>query len=186
VPSAECLARRAVKSLNSECQVHSQAGFLLLIGDAFHKFVDGAAIASTFITSVPLGIATSIAIIAHEIPQEVGDFAILLQSGYSKREAFSYNTLSSVSTLPGALLTYWFVAEVEPVIPYIIALSAASFIYIAHREADPCGIADLVPSLHRYVKPNSSINQLIFLLAGIATIALVHLSHAKITSNLPL
>jgi zinc and cadmium transporter len=161
---------------DSECQVHSQAGFLLLIGDAFHNFVDGAAIASTFVTSVPLGIVTSIAIIAHEIPQEVGDFAILLQSGYSKREAFSYNTLSSVSTLPGALLTYWLVAEIEPVIPYIMALSAASFIYIA--------IADLVPSLHRYVKPNSSINQLIFLLAGIATIALVRLSHAKITSFL--
>lgn len=73
---------------NSGCEVHSQAGFLLLIGDAFHNFVDGAAIASTFVISIPLGVVTSIAVIAHEIPQEVGDFAILLQSGYSKTKAF--------------------------------------------------------------------------------------------------
>jgi zinc and cadmium transporter len=161
---------------NSGCEVHSQAGFLILIGDAFHNFVDGAAIASTFVTSIPLGVVTSIAIIAHEIPQEVGDFAILLQSGYSKREAFSYNTLSGLCTLPGALLTYWFITEVEPVIPYIMALSAASFIYIA--------IADLVPSLHRYVELKSSINQLVCLLAGIGTIALVRLSHKGLAAFL--
>jgi zinc and cadmium transporter len=161
---------------DSGCEVHSQAGFLLLIGDAFHNFVDGAAIASTFVISIPLGVVTSLAVIAHEIPQEVGDFAILLQSGYSKREAFFYNTLSGLCTLPGALLTYWFVAEVEPVIPYIMALSAASFIYIA--------IADLVPSLHRYVEFKSSINQLVCLLAGIGTIALVRLSHKGLAAFL--
>jgi zinc and cadmium transporter len=161
---------------DSEGEVHFQAGFLLLIGDAFHNFVDGAAITSTFVISIPLGVVTSIAVIAHEIPQEVGDFVILLQSGYSKTEAFSYNTLSGLSTLPGALLTYWFIAEVEPVIPYIMALSAASFIYIA--------IAELVPHLHRYVELKSSINQLVCLLVGIGTIVLVHLSNEKLTALL--
>ena len=155
-----------------DCEVHSQAGLLLLIGDGFHNFVDGAVIASTLLTSIPLGVAASLAVIAHEIPQEVGDFAILLHSGYSQKRAFLYNTLSSLCTLPGALLTYGFFQGVEQALPYIMALSASSFIYIA--------IADLVPTLHHYASLKSSINQLTLLLAGIGTIAWFLLTHKLI------
>lgn len=122
-----------------ECEVHGAAGPLILIGDAFHNFVDGIIIAATFITSIPLGIATALTVIAHEIPQEVGDFAILLESGYSRGQAFLYNTLSGLSTLLGAVLAFLFLRALQMVIPYIMALSAASFLYIA--------TADLVPSL---------------------------------------
>jgi zinc and cadmium transporter len=151
---------------NQQCEVHSTAGPLLLLGDAFHNFVDGVIIAAAFFASIPLGIATSLSVIAHEIPQEVGDLAILLESGYSRERAILYNMLSSLSTLPGALLAYLTLQEIERITPYIMALSAASFIYIA--------IADLVPSLHRHTGLGSSLRQLALMLAGIGTIALFH------------
>jgi zinc and cadmium transporter len=152
---------------NRHCQVHGTAGPLLLVGDAFHNFADGVIIATTFVVSVPLGIATSLSVIAHEIPQEVGDLAILLESGYSRNRALAYNILSSSSTLPGAALAYVALTEVQAATPYIMALSAASFIYIA--------IADLVPNLHRHTGLGSSLRQLALMLAGIGTIALFHL-----------
>lgn len=149
------------------CEVHRTSGPLILIGDALHNFVDGVIIAATFLTSIPLGIATSMAVISHEIPQEVGDFAILLESGYSRVRAFLYNIISSLGALLGALLAYLFFIELHKAIPYIMALSAASFIYIA--------IADLIPSLHRYTGLKYSIPQLALMLAGIGTITLFHL-----------
>ncbi len=152
----------------SDCEVHGQAAPLILIGDAFHNFVDGIVIAAAFLTSIPLGIATALAVIAHEIPQEVGDFAILLDSGYSPAKALLSNGLSSIATLPGALLAYFWLAETREAVPYILAISAASFIYIA--------TADLIPTLHRrQVSLLASLRQLILLLAGIATIAFFHL-----------
>ncbi len=152
---------------DQHCEVHGTAGPLLLIGDAFHNFVDGVIIAATFVASVSLGIATSLSVIAHEIPQEVGDLAILLESGYPRRRALIYNMLSSLSTLPGAAVAYLALQQIQRVTPYIMSLSAASFIYIA--------VADLVPSLHHYSEPWSSVRQLILMLVGIATIALFHL-----------
>jgi zinc and cadmium transporter len=152
---------------NQQCEVHGSAGPLLLVGDAFHNFVDGVIIAATFVTSVPLGIATSLSVIAHEIPQEVGDLAILLESGYSRKQALLYNTLSGLSTLPGAMLAYLTLQAIQRITPYIMAVSAASFVYIA--------IADLVPSLHRHTGLGSSVRQLALMLAGIGTIALFHL-----------
>jgi len=145
----------------------SAAGPLILIGDAFHNFVDGVVIAGAFLTSVPLGISVSLAVIAHEIPQEVGDFAILLDSGYSKTRALLLNLLSAMATLPGALIGYFFLAEATALVPFILALSAASFIYIA--------VADLVPGLTRQRGFRVSIIQLLLLLTGIATIALFHI-----------
>lgn len=145
---------------------HGQTGPLILIGDAFHNFVDGVVIAAAFFVSVPLGISTSIAVIAHEVPQEVGDFAILLDSGYGRAKAFWLNMLSASATLPGALAGYFWLAPIQGAIPYILALSAASFIYIA--------LADLVPSLHRRTTPWQSTLQLALLLAGIGTIGWMH------------
>jgi zinc and cadmium transporter len=149
-----------------ECEVHSRAGPLILIGDAFHNFVDGVVIAASFLTSIPLGIAASLAVIAHEVPQEVGDFAILLDNGYGRTRALVLNSLSAAATLPGAVAAYFWLGVTGEAVPYILALSAASFIYIA--------AADLIPGLHRQVTGAASLRQLVLLLAGIGTIAMFH------------
>ena len=151
---------------DNECEVHGRAGPLILIGDAFHNFVDGVVIAAAFITSIPLGIATALAVVAHEVPQEIGDFAILLDSGYGRMRAVVLNTLSAAATLPGAVAAYLWLDEMSGAVPYVLALSAASFIYIA--------TADLVPEMHRQITPAASLVQFVLLLAGIGTIALFH------------
>jgi zinc and cadmium transporter len=119
------------------CDVHTRAGTMILIGDSLHNFVDGVAIAAAFTESVPLGIGVSVAVIVHEVPQEVGDFAILLESGYSRSRAFWFNGLSSLAALLGAVMTYFLLPTVQSLVPYLLSISAASFIYIA--------LADLVP-----------------------------------------
>lgn len=151
------------------CEIHNSAGPLVLIGDAFHNFVDGVVITAAFLTSFPLGVATALAVIAHEIPQEIGDFAVLLDSGYSRLKAFFYNILSSITTLPGAVIAYFFLKTTEVVVPYVLAFSAASFIYIA--------TADLIPKLNQKIGIQVSIRQFILILAGVGTIALFHLQH---------
>ncbi|MEN6587337.1 MAG: ZIP family metal transporter [Sulfuricella sp.] len=152
------------------CEEHShQGGVLILVGDAFHNFVDGVVIAAAFLTSVPMGIAAALAVIAHEIPQELGDFAILLHGGFSKARAFAYNLLSSLATLPGVLLGWFWLAEVRQAIPYVLAVSAASFIYIA--------VADLVPGLHRHTGAGAVASQTLLILAGVGTIAFFRFGH---------
>ncbi len=154
---------------DDDCEVHRDAGPLILIGDAFHNFVDGVVIAAAFLISVPLGIGAALAVVAHEVPQEVGDFAILLDSGYDRRTAFLLNVLSASATLPGALIAYFWLAEAVEAVPYVLAVSAASFIYIA--------AADLIPLLHRQAAPAAAVRQGALLLAGIATIALLSGRH---------
>lgn len=144
------------------CEVHGTTGPLILIGDALHNFTDGVVITATFVISIPLGIATGIAIIAHEIPQEVGDFAILLESGFSRKRAFLWNVLSSSTALPGAVLAYLALEQTQSWIGPILALSAASFLYI--------GLADLIPGLHRRIGSETGAGQLLLLLAGVFTI----------------
>jgi zinc and cadmium transporter len=150
----------------SDCEIHGRPAPLILIGDAFHNFTDGTLIAAAFLTSMPLGITASLAVIAHELPQEIGDFAILLESGYSRGKAISLNGLSSIATLPGALVAYYFLGAALEAVPYFLAISAASFLYIA--------MADLIPLLHRQVSLLSSFRQIALLLAGIGTIAMFH------------
>ena len=148
------------------CEVHSSAAPLILIGDAFHNFVDGVVIAVAFLTSIPLGVAASLAVIAHEIPQEIGDFAILLDNGYGRTKAMLLNGLSAAATLPGAVVAYFWLGETRAAVPYILGVSAASFIYIA--------AADLIPGLQRQVAAAASLRQFVLLIAGIGTIALFH------------
>jgi zinc and cadmium transporter len=151
------------------CETHTRAGPLILIGDAFHNFVDGVVIATAFLSDIRLGMVTSIAVIAHEIPQEMGDFAILLQSGYTRQKALLYNFISAISSLPGAVLAYYYLMTEQLLVPFVLALSAASFVYIA--------LADLIPGLHRTIEFKQSIIQLSLILAGIGTIALFALHH---------
>jgi len=148
-----------------ECETHTAVAPLILIGDAFHNFVDGVVIAAAFVTSIPLGIGTAVAVIVHEVPQEVGDFAILLHSGYSRRRALLWNGLSSLATLPGALLAYYGLSTTSAAVPFVLAVSAASFIYIA--------AADLIPGLHRRERAGPDLWQVILVLAGIGTILLI-------------
>ena len=119
------------------CEVHApetghrqqSAGTLILIGDGLHNFLDGMLIAGAFLTDIHLGVVTSIAVAAHEIPQEVGDFAVLLHSGYSRGRAFLYNVLSSATTVIGGVLAYYALQDLEPLLPYVLAVAASSFIY---------------------------------------------------------
>lgn len=152
-----------------KCEVHGRAAPLILIGDAFHNFIDGVVIAAAFLTSIPLGVTVALAVIAHEVPQEVGDFAILLDSGYGRMKALVLNAVSASTTLPGAVVAYFWLAEVGGAVPYILGLSAASFIYIA--------VADLIPEMHGQVALSTSLRQLALLLVGIGTIAFFHFGH---------
>ncbi|HEY2907276.1 MAG TPA: ZIP family metal transporter [Vicinamibacterales bacterium] len=147
-----------------ECQVHGATATLVLIGDAFHNFIDGAIISAAVLSSVPLGINTAIAVAAHEIPQEVGDFAILLAAGYSRGRAMLLNVVSGVSGIVGALLAYGAVQVVPGIRPYVLAFSSASLIYIA--------MSDLIPDLHRGQVDANGIRQVLLIVAGIATIVL--------------
>jgi len=150
---------------NEECERHGTAGPMILVGDAFHNFTDGIVIAASFLASIPVGIVIGLSVIAHEIPQEVGDFAILLHGGYSRRRAFLLNTLSSLCTLPGAILAYYALDIVHYATPYVMAFSAASFLYIA--------LADLMPELHGKIGFQHPIQQFLLMLAGVGTIILI-------------
>jgi zinc and cadmium transporter len=149
------------------CDIHSRAGTMILIGDSLHNFVDGVAIAAAFGGSISLGIVTSIAVITHEVPQEVGDFAILLESGYSKSKALFMNGLSSLAALVGAVTTFFLLPIVTPMVPYLLAISAASFIYIA--------LADLVPGRRNTGGMQSLLWELPLIAVGIGTILALHL-----------
>lgn len=147
---------------DDHCHVHESSGTLIMVGDSFHNFVDGVVICATFMTSIPLGVATALSVISHEIPQEVGDFAILLKNNYSTGRAFLLNLASGLSSLLGAVLAYFFMSSMTIAIPYIMAISAASFIYVA--------ISDLIPHLHEHTDPKESIVQTLILLGGIGVI----------------
>ncbi|MGD2107620.1 MAG: ZIP family metal transporter [Nitrosopumilaceae archaeon] len=147
------------------CDKHRVAGPLIVVGDAFHNSVDGIIIAVSFFVSIPFGIAASLAIIAHEIPQEVADFAVLLESGYPRKKAFLLNSISASTAIIGAIPTFFFLTLFETAVPYVMALSASSFIYI--------GLADLVPHLHVKTSPKNGVRQVILILAGIGTLALI-------------
>jgi len=138
---------------------------MILIGDAFHNFIDGVVIAASFLFSIPLGVVVGLSVIAHEIPQEIGDFGILIHSGYSKKKALSLNLLSSVTTLLGAIIAYFTLDFIQNIVPYVMAISAASFIYIS--------LADLLPELHQKVGFWYSIRQFFLILAGVGTIFVV-------------
>ncbi len=146
-----------------ECEVHtSSAASLVIVGDAFHAFVDGAVIAAAVVTSLPLGITTALAVATHEIPQEVGDIAILLRAGYSRSRAFTLNVLSGIGGILGATAMLLASRSVPDLLPYVLAFAAGSFLYIA--------MADLIPDLHRGGLEGGPIRQLVLIGLGILTI----------------
>ncbi len=145
---------------------HGRSGLMIMVGDTFHNFVDGVIIAAAFLTDIHLGIVTSLAIIAHEIPQEVGDFMILLHSGYSKAHALMLNLASSLATLIGGVLAYYTLQNMQNFVPTLLALAAASMIYVA--------VADLIPGLHKRTTLRDTVEQVVLIVLGIASILIVN------------
>ncbi len=143
-----------------------RSGMMIMIGDTFHNFVDGILIAAAFLLDVKLGMVTALAIISHEIPQEVGDFLILLHSGYTKKQAFVFNLVSSLATLVGGLIAYFALQYVTGWIPYILGLAAASMLYVA--------VADLIPGLHKRTELKATLSQVLLIGLGVSTIWVVH------------
>ena len=151
---------------NNACEVHSHAtGALVLIGDAFHNFTDGIVIAAAFLTNFQIGLAASITIILHDVPQETGDFGILLHDGMSRKKALFYNLLSSSTTIPSAIISYFLLDIFEATVPVFLALSAASFLYIA--------LSDLTPQLHKRTEPKEILKQIVLVLLGILVMYLI-------------
>jgi zinc and cadmium transporter len=146
-------------------QEHSRAGALIVVGDTVHNFVDGVLIAAAFLQNPELGLVTSVAIVAHEIPQEVGDFLVLLHSGYSRGKAFALNLLSSMGSLAGGVLAYFALSGFEDWAPTLLGVVAASMIYVA--------VADLIPGLHKRPELRATAQQALLIAAGVALIALV-------------
>jgi zinc and cadmium transporter len=144
---------------------HGRSGLMILVGDTFHNFVDGVLIAAAFMADIQLGIVTAIAIIAHEVPQEVGDFLILLHSGYSKQKAMLLNVIASAAMVIGGVLAYFTLQLAEALVTPLLALAAASMLYVA--------VADLIPGLHRRPELAATAQQVLLIGLGIATIWLV-------------
>jgi zinc and cadmium transporter len=139
------------------------AGVLVLIGDSLHNALDGVVIAAAFLTSQPLGLVTTLAVAAHEIPHRVGDFAILVQAGLSRRRALELNLATGLAAVIGAVAAWWGLGRALWVLPYALAFAAAGFLYIA--------VAGLIPGLHRSADPRTSSIQVILIGLGIAVIA---------------
>ncbi len=156
---------------NQDCERQNHAAApMIIIGDAFHNAIDGVVIAASFLTSVELGIFVTLSVVLHEIPQELGDFGILIKSGYSRKKAMFYNLLSGSSALVAGILAYFLLDYVQAIIPYTIAIAAASFLYIS--------LADLIPEMHKQTKPKESIIQLLIILLGVAIIMFSAHHHA--------
>jgi zinc and cadmium transporter len=149
---------------DEKCDEHSIAekpvSYLVLFGDGIHNLVDGVIIGASFLTSIPFGILTTIVIIAHEIPQELGDFAVLVHSGFKKSKALMYNFFSQLTCVIGGVLGFFFAKSIQGAIPFILSFAAGGFIYIA--------ASDLMPELHKEPKLGRAFFSFVFFILGIA------------------
>jgi len=151
------------------CKVHAFA-YLNLVGDALHNFMDGLIIAASFLASIPLGIATTIAVIAHELPQELGDFGVLVYAGFSKKKALAFNFVVSLTALAGALIGYYLSGAVAGLESYLLPFAAGSFVYIAS--------SDLIPELHKQEDLGKAMQAFALFLTGLAFMYAVKLAFA--------
>ncbi len=158
---------------SAHCDTHTNysgghTGTMVLIGDGLHNFVDGVLIGAAFLTDVRLGIITALAVAAHEIPQEIGDFSVLLHSGYSRTKALLFNVLASLTTVIGGVLAYYVLADLMVIIPFVLAVAASSFIYIA--------MADLIPDLHKETRAKATAIQGLLIFTGVTIVYFAHLN----------
>lgn len=150
---------------DDECTTHSRAASLVIFGDAFHTFIDGVIIGAAVLTSAPLGLSTALAAATHEIPQELGDFGVLLHAGYTPRRALLLNVASGATGVVGALAVYAAASQLPGALPYLLAFAAGGFLYVA--------MADLIPGLHSHQQANHPVRQTLLIAAGIGTMLLV-------------
>jgi zinc and cadmium transporter len=148
------------------CEVHGSSGAIILIGGAMHNFIDGALIGASLVTSVSLGVSAAVAVAAHEVPHEISDFAVLLHAGYSRRRALVLNILCGLASLVGAVAAVLLVDVIPDLLPYLLALAAASFLYVA--------LSDLVPDLHsRGPSGATAVRQVVLVGLGMGTVLLL-------------
>ncbi len=161
---------------HDECEAHgpgdqqrdAASGVLVLVGDGIHNLLDGVLIAAAFLTDFHLGVVTSVAVVAHEIPQEVGDLAVLLNAGFTRRRAFIINVLASLASVLGGVVAYFWLERTQELLPFVLAVAAASFVYVA--------VADLIPGLHRRVDGRASLFQILLIGSGVGVIYLTRLA----------
>ncbi|MET0264658.1 MAG: ZIP family metal transporter [Duganella sp.] len=139
-----------------------KAGWMILVGDGMHNFTDGILIAAAFLADPQLGLVTGLAIIAHEIPQEIGDFIVLLNAGFSRTRAYVYNLLCSLLSVAGGLLGYYFLDRASELIPYVLVFASSGFIYIA--------VSDLMPQMQRRATLRESVPQVLLVATGVAIV----------------
>ncbi len=163
---------------SDHCEIHDSshmhrasapAGLLVLVGDGIHNLVDGILIGAAFLSNVHLGIITALAIASHEVPQQISNFVVLLQSGYTRIQAIGFSAISSLTTLLGGLAAYVSIDSSTKGLPYVLAIAASSFIYIS--------VADLIPGLHKRVQPRAMVEQFLLICAGVG---LIYLSHSAL------
>ena len=158
----------------SQCEAHAlhddlrdaAASKLILIGDSLHNMIDGVLIGAAFLTDFHLGVVTALAVIAHEIPQEVGDVAVLLNGGFSAKKSFTLNMIAGFTTVLGGILAYYVLAPFLVALPYVLAIAAGSFVYVA--------VADLIPGLHKQTDVVDSAKQVVFMALGLVVIFFSH------------
>ncbi|QWD01744.1 ZIP family metal transporter [Polynucleobacter paneuropaeus] len=148
-----------------DAEVAGRSGWMILVGDGLHNFVDGVLIAAAFMANYEVGIFTAIAIIAHEIPQEIGDFMVLLNAGFSKGRALLYNLLCGLSAVLGGVLAYFFLEKAHAMMPYLLVIASSSFIYIA--------VSDLIPQMHRRPHWAESLRQTVLIACGVGFVLLL-------------
>ena len=142
-----------------------RGGWSVLLGDSIHNFCDGIIIAAAFLADTRLGTVTALAIIGHEIPQEVGDYIVLLNAGFSRAKALAYNAVSGLSAVVGGVIGYFVVGPWEALFPYLLVVASSSFVYVA--------VADLIPQLQQRMSMRDTAAQLAWLGGGMAMIVLV-------------
>ena len=147
-----------------DAQQAGRGGWSVLVGDSIHNFCDGIIIAAAFLADFKLGLVTSAAIIAHEIPQEVGDFIVLLNAGFSRRKALFYNAVSGLASVVGGVMGYFIVGPWQALFPYLLVAASSSFVYVA--------VADLLPQLQRRLPLRATLAQLGWIAAGLGIVVL--------------
>jgi zinc and cadmium transporter len=164
-----CETHAPAESHHGHAHGHDHAvrspGVMLLVGESMHNMLDGVLIAAAFLIDINLGVMTGLAVLAHEVPTEVGNFAVLLNSGLSRRQAFQWNLIAALGAVLGGIIGYFALSSLKPMLPYALGVSAASLLYVA--------VADLIPGLHRRVDARSGIWQVLLIAAGIALVASV-------------
>lgn len=147
-----------------DAQQAGRGGLAVLVGDGVHNFCDGVIIAAAFIADPALGVITTLAVAAHEIPQEAGDFIVLLNAGFSRRKALAFNLLSGAAAVAGGVLGYYLVGPFQNLVPYLLVAASSSFIYVA--------VADLLPQLQQRLTWRETAQQVTWLLAGLGLVVL--------------